>query len=318
MPALWSALSSAQRSAWDTFAALGAQALINSLGETYYASGYNWFCKCNVRLLRTGRATISAVPVIARPSAPANCGLNVTPIGSDSDLCTGGTPTASTENPGNPATSAFDDNLATAWRTTIGITTGWLEYQLAATQIVRRYDIYIANHASANNPDSWTFEAYNGATWDTLHTVVLWAVSSNGWHSFYFDNSTSYTRYRINVSAVEGPGATSISIFELAMFNGALNSSVLTYPQGTFTLLPYDCILHIALSISTARAAQYPGYYEILATQAPGRFYTPLQTPLESRFGIIQTQRRWFAHIYRQTAEGIRSAAAGIAADTIA
>jgi hypothetical protein len=317
MPALWNALSSAQRTAWDTFAALGAQALINSLGETYYASGYNWFVKCNVRLLRVGRTPISAVPVTARPSAPTGCALNITPIGSESDLCSGGTPTASSSDPAHLPADAFDDTLGTYWQTAAGITAAWLEYQLPATQIVRRYDIYIATYTYWENPDDWTFEAYNGATWDTLHTVLNWQVASSGWHSFYFPNSTSYTRYRINITGVKSGSGTTIILYELAMFNGALSASVLTYPQGTFTLVPRDCILHVALSISTARSAQYPGYYEILATQAPGTFHTALQTPLESRFGIIQTQRRWFGHVYRQTSEGIRSAPAAIAANTI-
>lgn len=70
MPELWRALTPAEKSAWDTFAALPAQALINSLGVTYYISGFGWFVKCNTRLLVMGRSTITATPTIARPAAP--------------------------------------------------------------------------------------------------------------------------------------------------------------------------------------------------------------------------------------------------------
>jgi len=70
MPALWQALTPVQRTAWDVFAALGAQDLINSLGETYSISGFGWFCKINIRLLVMGRAARVAVPVQARPAAP--------------------------------------------------------------------------------------------------------------------------------------------------------------------------------------------------------------------------------------------------------
>lgn len=71
MPALWRDLTDAERVLWDVFAALPAQDLINSLGETYSISGFGWFNKINIRLLVMGRATRTAVPSQARPSAPS-------------------------------------------------------------------------------------------------------------------------------------------------------------------------------------------------------------------------------------------------------
>ncbi len=75
MGAAWAALSSAQRAAWDTYAADSAQELTNSLGEAYYASGYNWFCSCNTQLLNAGLSTISTAPSGGTPSAPTITGL---------------------------------------------------------------------------------------------------------------------------------------------------------------------------------------------------------------------------------------------------
>lgn len=77
IPALWIALSGAQQSAWDTFAALPAQDRTNSLGEIFSASGYNWFTICNTRLLNIGRATIQATPAIARPASPTISSLQL-------------------------------------------------------------------------------------------------------------------------------------------------------------------------------------------------------------------------------------------------
>ena len=71
MPSAWRDLSNAERAAWDTFAALPAQDLINPLGETYSISGFGWFAKINIRLLAVGRPIRDPVPVQARPSAPA-------------------------------------------------------------------------------------------------------------------------------------------------------------------------------------------------------------------------------------------------------
>ena len=70
IPALWRALTPAEQALWDTFAALPAQDLTNSLGETYSISGFGWFTKINVRLLVMGRADRTAVPAQSRPSAP--------------------------------------------------------------------------------------------------------------------------------------------------------------------------------------------------------------------------------------------------------
>lgn len=68
--AAWRALTGAQQTTWVTYAALPAQALINSLGETYYASGFAWFVKCNVRLKRMALAAVVNAPIVARPAAP--------------------------------------------------------------------------------------------------------------------------------------------------------------------------------------------------------------------------------------------------------
>ena len=70
MPPLWRALTDVERTAWAVFAALPAQERFNSLGESFFASGFNWFTIINVRLLNMGRASRIAPPVQAVPAAP--------------------------------------------------------------------------------------------------------------------------------------------------------------------------------------------------------------------------------------------------------
>lgn len=65
----WRDLSDAQRSDWASYASDPAQELTNSLGESYYASGFNWFVKINVRLKRAGRTLLDDAPTGTRPSA---------------------------------------------------------------------------------------------------------------------------------------------------------------------------------------------------------------------------------------------------------
>ena len=46
----WRDLTQDQRDDWDTYAASANQELTNSLGETYYASGFAWHCRINTHL----------------------------------------------------------------------------------------------------------------------------------------------------------------------------------------------------------------------------------------------------------------------------
>jgi len=70
MAKAWRGLTQLQRDAWDTWAALPAQEKFNSLGESYFASGFNWYVAINDRLLYVGRGTRTTPPIIARPAAP--------------------------------------------------------------------------------------------------------------------------------------------------------------------------------------------------------------------------------------------------------
>ena len=69
MAKTWRGLTQLQRDAWDTWAALPAQEKFNSLGESYFPSGFNWYVAINTRLLYVGRGSRTAPPVTARPAA---------------------------------------------------------------------------------------------------------------------------------------------------------------------------------------------------------------------------------------------------------
>ena len=71
VPGLWRGLTVEQQEAWATYAALPAQALTNSLGETYYASGYNWFLSINSNRTEVGLVILEDPPVSGTPEIPA-------------------------------------------------------------------------------------------------------------------------------------------------------------------------------------------------------------------------------------------------------
>ena len=309
MPALWNALTDGQRDDWRSFAADPAQELTSSLGEAYYASGYNWFCKCNVRLTRVGRATIEDIPAIVRPAAPTIDDFRVCEAGSESDLCTCGTATASSEYVGFEAPHAFDDDLADPnyWKTDTGVITGWLQYEFCDPVNPKEYRIYIKVFDAAYNPKDWTLEVWTGGAWEILHTVTDFAPAAAGWHAFYMPNQYTETTYRINITANNG-SATALRIWEMEYYAAAVGKSVICYPEDSFSAPSYpDLVLFISMGNSIGMDVQYPGYYEILAQQTAGRWFATFQTELESVFGTILPNRSWFCFLHRQTPEGIRS-----------
>lgn len=310
MPALWNALTDVQRAAWRTFAADPAQELENSLGDAYYASGYNWFCKSNVRLLRVGRATIQAIPAQARPAAPTILEFRVTPANSEVDQCTCGVATASSERVGSEADKAFDDNLATQWTPTFGVTVGWLQYVFCAPVVIRKYRIYTPAANPTHRPKDWLFQVANNGGWDTIDSITDFVFADDAWTTFFPVNAASHDTYRINIWANNGDPNT-LRIQELEMYLGVEDASHIHYSEDNFDNAPdYDLVLHVSMGNSIGMGVQYPGFYETLALQSPGRHYELCQTELESIFGTIIDERSWFAQLHRQTREGLRSTAA--------
>lgn len=66
----WATLSASEQAGWDTYAALAAQDKTNSLGETYSASGFNWYIEINLNLRAAGESDRDAAPTSGTPGTP--------------------------------------------------------------------------------------------------------------------------------------------------------------------------------------------------------------------------------------------------------
>lgn len=67
----WVNTGAANRALWIAWAALAPQAQTDSLGQTYYLSGFQWFIKINGWRRLTGRGIKTAPPTTAQPAAPS-------------------------------------------------------------------------------------------------------------------------------------------------------------------------------------------------------------------------------------------------------
>lgn len=70
LAAAWRDLTDSQKDDWNDYADDPAQELTNSLGETYFASGFNWYVKINDQLEAAGDARRVDAPTLTRPLAP--------------------------------------------------------------------------------------------------------------------------------------------------------------------------------------------------------------------------------------------------------
>ena len=127
-----------------------------------------------------------------------------------------GAAAASSVNGGQAAWQAFDRNTGTVWQS-ISVNAAWLSYNFPTGRIIKRYGFFSFSN-NANNPRTWTFEgSNNGSTWVVLDTQTNFVTGTSTFFSFDISaNTTSYTFYRINITAVQTLGQQPV-IVELEM-----------------------------------------------------------------------------------------------------
>lgn len=135
---------------------------------------------------------------------------------------------------GYEAYRAFDQTTsAGGWASTSSAPPHWLQYQFPSGTVVIAYALTVVNTISGQEPKSWTFAGSNdGSTWTTLDTqtnVAAWTASLR--RVYQIGNSTSYTYYRLNVTAAQSGNIAQLDQLELLPGSG----SDVELPLGTPT-----------------------------------------------------------------------------------
>ncbi len=137
-----------------------------------------------------------------------------------SDVCTGGSATASEEYPGQPVTNTFDNDVATYWSNNNTLP-AWIQYDLGSgnAKSVGRYKIfYDASVTTDNSPSTWQFQGSNdGTTWTTLDSKAGQGWVVTGWKTYNFTNTVDYRYYRLKIIDNNGTANNYISIYEMEM-----------------------------------------------------------------------------------------------------
>jgi hypothetical protein len=144
--------------------------------------------------------------------------LNVTspPAGSDITNYTGTITSQYTDWPaGEDITKLIDNTSSTKYLTQHSA--AWVRFQANTAQVVVRYTVTSANDVPNRDPRNWTLQgSNNGSTWTTLNTQTNQSFSARfQTKSYTFTNSTAYTYYRLNVTAVQSGSIMQLSEWEL-------------------------------------------------------------------------------------------------------
>ena len=181
-------------------------------GDTVYPNGFT----VNVD-------TGSTVTTISNAVTPLIVPNIATPI-MTSNTTPSGVAFASSQTATNSPYLVFtqDGNYSTYWQSGV-ISTGILGYQFTSGKIIKRYVIK-GTGVATYNPTTWTFQGSNdGSSYTTLETVTSYSMAANGnYTSGILSNSTSYTYYRVNITATVGGGTPIVSEFEMTESTGTV------------------------------------------------------------------------------------------------
>jgi hypothetical protein len=188
--------------------------------DTGLASGTT--CYYVISAVNTNGESANSVQVIGRPT------------GTLINRATGGTATASAQNPpGQTAAQAFDGSTGTKWFNANGGSTGWLQYNFGAgvTWAVTRYDLSSANDVPTRDPRDWQFQGSpDGTNWTTLDTQAMQIFPSrNQTKQYTINNTTVYQYYRLNI--LGNNGDVGLQFSEMALYDGGISTSA-SWSQG--------------------------------------------------------------------------------------
>ena len=139
--------------------------------------------------------------------------------------------TARGENlPNEGKEKAFDLNNNSKWLDYSSTT--FLQIQYASASAFNQYVMVSGNDSPERDPKNWTIEgSNNGTSWTVLNTQInqTWTARNQA-RTFTFTNTTAYSYYRLNITAIGSGIVTQLS--ELTFSSAATGTATNLAPSG--------------------------------------------------------------------------------------
>jgi len=163
-------------------------------GDGVHTNGFDVTIDQNINVLR-----------LSNQLSPTRIPGNATPV-MTSNTTPSGVAFASSQTGNQSAYLAFDELTTTYWQSGLA-NSGSIGYQFPTGKIIKRY-AFISWSSNNNNPRNWTFEGSNdGTTYTIIETVTAFTTAVDTWYIRDVSaNTTSYTYYRMNITAVQAAG----------------------------------------------------------------------------------------------------------------
>jgi hypothetical protein len=184
---------------------------------------------------------------------------------------------------------AIDNTAYSKYLTTHNAT--WLRFYLPNGGIATHYAITSANDAADRDPKSWTFEgSNNGTTWTVLQGVTGQTFAERyKKRTYIINNATTYTYYRLNITANNGAPYTQLAELEIyGSGNGTNNTAApaavsgLTAQTITFnqTILDWTDNATTETSYTVERSTDSTNWEAFTVDANNTRFYSFAESPL--------------------------------------
>jgi hypothetical protein len=110
----------------------------------------------------------------------------------------------------------------------------WLQYRFTSGKTITSYSITSRNYAGSPNPTAWKLQgSNNGSSWTDLDTRTNQSFNANEKKTFSMSNSTSYTYYRLYITAGTNSAHVGIGEFELMESVGTTLTSLFYVDETT-------------------------------------------------------------------------------------
>jgi len=277
-------------STWDGGATLG----IPTSADDVYSNNFTVNMVSNATVISLNNSTTPRI--VADIATPAMTSNN-TPSG---------VAFAATTLAGTAAWYAFDQVVTStnSWASN-DLNTGILGYQFTSGKIIKRYAVRSLG-AFGNTPRDWTFQGSNdGVSYTTLDTVTSATFLSGVYVGTLLANTTSYTYYRINITAVQTAGNRPV-VHELEITENS-GSGIGNAAGGSFNFNTAG----VTVSATSTSASLSAGATNLITVTATTGTVTLSLGSAVTGFGVANTQIFNYTGNCNFTLNGVRFTGGG-------
>lgn len=254
------------------------------------------------------------VNTTATTITPSDAG-NAIPIMTSNTAPSGTASASSIRDAARDAFKAMDGVASDRWQSgNDDIGGAWLAYAFAASKVITGYVVQSTSHYSdavENGPNlapkAWTFEGYNGSVWVILDTQFGQSNWGGGELRFYsFNNTTSYSAYRLVFAQNNGAGAICLGAFSMqespatsAAITLTASSTVGINGGAGFSASDVGRYLTLLGSDAAYHAFQISGYTSptVVAAKLTGAPLPSIRSGPQWKLGAWGTAPGWPAHV---------------------